>query len=58
MWEGKVCQEEEVMMVVKSRASLLYQLTERVKQLHSYKVPEVIAMPVLGGSSDYINWVL
>ena len=45
-------------MVVKSRASLLYQLTERVKQLHSYKVPEVIAMPIMGGSSEYINWVL
>ena len=45
-------------MMVKSRASLLYQLTERVKQLHSYKVPEVIAMPIMGGSPEYINWVL
>jgi periplasmic divalent cation tolerance protein len=45
-------------MVIKSRLSLLTQIEQKVKSLHSYKVPEVIAMPIVGGSEDYTQWVV
>lgn len=57
-WKGKLNNDAEVLMVVKSRESLIERIASRVKELHSYKVPEVIAMPIVGGSADYINWVL
>jgi periplasmic divalent cation tolerance protein len=56
-WEGKTQDEREVLMVVKTRYSLLDSIVRRVKALHSYTVPEIIALPVLGGSQDYLNWV-
>lgn len=57
-WEGKVNQEKEVLMIMKSRESLIPAILHRIKQLHSYKVPELIAMPIVGGSPEYIDWVL
>jgi periplasmic divalent cation tolerance protein len=57
-WQGKVCCDSEVMIVMKSREALIDRITQRVKELHSYTVPEVIAMPIVGGSQEYISWVL
>ncbi|MFQ5729993.1 MAG: divalent-cation tolerance protein CutA [Waddliaceae bacterium] len=57
-WEGKVCQEEEVLIVVKSRKTVLERLIEVVKKHHSYSLPEIIALPIIGGSEDYLNWIL
>ncbi len=56
-WEGKTQDEQESLLVCKSRQVLLPQVAERVKALHSYSVPEVIALPILGGSSDYLAWL-
>jgi len=56
-WEGKLCQDPEVLLVVKTRATCLAALTRRVKALHPYSNPEVIAVPVAGGSSPYLAWV-
>ena len=56
-WEGKTCQEQEVLLVVKSRKQLLDKIIDKVKQIHSYKVPEIIALPVIDGSREYLKWV-
>jgi len=56
-WEGRVCDEGEALMIIKTRRERVEQLTARVKQLHSYTVPEVIALPVLDGSMDYLKWL-
>ncbi|OGW56121.1 MAG: cytochrome C biogenesis protein CcdA [Nitrospirae bacterium RIFCSPHIGHO2_02_FULL_42_12] len=56
-WEGKTCQEQEVLLVVKSRRQLLEKIIDKVKQVHSYKVPEIIALPVIDGSREYLKWV-
>ena len=56
-WEGKVEEDTEVLMMIKSPVKLLPQLTETVQRVHSYDVPEVIAVPVHGGSREYIQWV-
>ena len=56
-WEGKPAQESEILLIAKSRRSLLDKIVEHVKKIHSYKVPEIIALPVIGGSEEYLKWV-
>ena len=56
-WNGKIDCEDEALLVVKTRASVLDELTALVKELHSYDVPEVIALPIIGGNEDYLKWV-
>ncbi len=56
-WEGKVCDEVEVMLVAKTGKPLAAALVNRVKELHSYDVPEVICLPIETGSGDYLDWI-
>jgi len=56
-WQGKVEDEKEVFLIVKTKASLYEKLEEKVKELHTYTVPEVIAVPIVSGSKDYLGWV-
>ena len=56
-WEGKTDRQSEVLLIAKSTKALLNQITDHVKKIHSYSVPEIIAIPVIGGSEDYLKWV-
>ena len=56
-WEGSLSEEEEVLLVVKTRRPRFKELALRVKTLHSYRVPEIIALPILEGSSSYLRWI-
>jgi periplasmic divalent cation tolerance protein len=56
-WEGKICRDAEVLLVVKTRRIRLPALTRRVKALHPYSVPEVIALPLASGSASYLAWL-
>ena len=56
-WNGRIDYEDEALLVVKTRASVVDELTALVKELHSYDVPEVIALPIIGGNEDYLKWV-
>jgi periplasmic divalent cation tolerance protein len=56
-WEGRLRREKEALMVVKTAARRFDRLAARVKQLHPYTVPEIIALPILKGSADYLKWV-
>ena len=56
-WEGKVQDAAEVLLVCKSRKALMEKVIERVKSLHSYTVPEIIALPIVSGSPAYLAWV-
>ena len=56
-WEGKIEDEPEVLMIVKTQKSLFDSLVKKVKELHSYTLPEIIAMPVVEGSEDYLKWL-
>ncbi|MGE5300565.1 MAG: divalent-cation tolerance protein CutA [Acidobacteriota bacterium] len=56
-WGGKMEDEEEVLMVVKSRRTLFPDLVKRVKELHRYTVPEIIALPIIEGSEEYLGWL-
>lgn len=57
-WQGQRCEESEWLLIIKSRAPLFERLTAEVKALHSYTVPEVIALPIVAGSGDYLRWLL
>jgi periplasmic divalent cation tolerance protein len=56
-WQGKVEQSAEELLVIKTRADLFTALEKRVRELHSYSVPEVIALPILSGSENYLRWL-
>ncbi|HTJ82350.1 MAG TPA: divalent-cation tolerance protein CutA [Polyangiaceae bacterium] len=58
-WEGKLCEDAESTLVIKTRASLVQDLTQAVKGLHPYTVPEVIVLPLVAGAGnpDYAAWV-
>jgi periplasmic divalent cation tolerance protein len=56
-WEGKICDEREWLLILKTRQERFKQLEEKVKSLHSYSVPEIISIPILEGSSPYLDWV-
>lgn len=56
-WEGKTQDDQEVLMIAKTQKYLFDTLMKRVRDLHSYTVPEVIALPVIEGSEDYLNWL-
>ncbi|MNC95670.1 Divalent-cation tolerance protein CutA [compost metagenome] len=56
-WEGKVENENEVLLILKSRKVLLPKIIKTVKANHTYQVPEVIALPIVGGNKDYLSWV-
>lgn len=57
IWQGKMEDESEVLMIAKTRRELFGPLLKRVKELHGYTVPEVIAVPIIEGSEDYLNWL-
>lgn len=57
-WEGRIEKSQEVLLIIKSKESLIDQVTTEVKNLHSYTVPETIAIKLLGGNRNYIDWVI
>lgn len=57
-WQGRVSDEQEVLLVVKSRAALFHeQLVPAVLAVHPYEVPEIIALPVVMGLQSYLDWI-
>lgn len=56
-WQGKIEDGHEVLMIVKTRKSLFEPLSKKVKELHSYTVPEILALPIVKGSDDYLGWL-
>jgi len=56
-WRGEVQQDSEVLVVLKTHEDLVAPLVRRVPELHPYEVPEVLALPVVGGHRPYLDWV-
>ena len=56
-WEGKVCKDDEVMLISKTKQSLCTTIVDRVNALHSYEVPEIISFPISEGSPEYLSWI-
>jgi len=57
-WQGEVQRDQEWLLLVKSRRDVLEDLVRRVRELHSYDLPETIALPLVGGSAPYLAWLV
>lgn len=56
-WEGKVQEDQECVLIFKTQASLVDDLIQKVKALHSYEVPAILSLPILKGNPDYLQWI-
>lgn len=56
-WQGRVEQSEEELLIIKTKKELFDRLKTRVQELHSYSVPEIIALPILEGNESYLKWL-
>ena len=56
-WKGAIEDEQESLLVIKSSRALFDQLRVEIEKLHSYQVPEVIAVPIVDGSEGYLEWL-
>ena len=56
-WKGKLCDELEVLLVIKTSRELFDRVRRAVEKLHSYQVPEVVCLPMIDASPNYLNWL-
>ncbi len=56
-WNGRISDEREELMIIKTEKSLADKTTARIKELHSYELPELIALPIIGGDERYLEWI-
>ena len=56
-WQDKLDSAQESLLIIKTKASLLNQIVTLVREIHSYEVPEIIALPIIGGNQDYLEWI-
>ena len=56
-WKGKIEEEKEVLVIMKSHETLFKKLSKRVTELHSYDIPEILALPIVDGSASYLDWI-
>lgn len=56
-WDGKTQDEREILLIGKSTKTRMPEIIARVRALHSYSVPEIIALPIVDGSQDYLQWM-
>ncbi|MDR1185078.1 MAG: divalent-cation tolerance protein CutA [Coriobacteriales bacterium] len=57
-WQGKRCDEAELMLLIKTRASLYQGVEASIKANHSYEVPEIIQVPITGALPEYLQWII
>lgn len=60
LWGGEVCEDKEALLVIKTSSEVVGTLTDLLMDLHSYEVPEVIALPISAdeGNAEYLKWLL
>ncbi len=56
-WEGRIQDDNEVILIAKTKESLVPDLIEKVKSMHSYKCPCIVSLPILNGNKDYLEWI-
>ena len=56
-WEGKIDSAKEALLILKTKKTLFRKAAAKIKSLHSYKTPEIIALPIVAGSKDYLKWI-
>ena len=56
-WQDKLDSAQENLLIIKTKAAVLDEIVRLIKEIHSYSVPEIIALPIVGGNQDYLEWV-
>jgi periplasmic divalent cation tolerance protein len=56
-WKGKIQEDNEVMIIMKSNEKLLEKTMKKILEIHSYKIPEILVLPIEKGSQPYLNWM-
>lgn len=56
-WEGEFCKDKEALLIIKTEKSMIDRIIERIKEVHSYELPEIIAIPIVAGYDKYLAWV-
>lgn len=56
-WEGKLSQDSEELMIIKTERRMIEPLKKRIKELHSYQLPEIIVLPIVEGDAAYLQWI-
>lgn len=56
-WQGKIEDDEEVIIFIKTRKELYKELEAEIKNCHNYTVPEILCLPVIEGNPDYLDWL-
>jgi len=56
-WQGKIDESREVMLMIKTKKSCFKKVSVTIKSLHSYQTPEIIALPIVEASQDYLGWI-
>lgn len=56
-WQGKICEDQEITLILKTRSDLVPQLSARIQALHSYDCACVVALPITAGNPDFLNWI-
>ena len=57
-WEGEICEEKEILLMIKTRRANYGKVKLVIEDLHSYSVPEIIALPIVDCSEDYLKWLI
>lgn len=57
VWQGKVNSDQEWQLVIKTHLDQFPALSDKIRELHSYEVPEIVALPIIAGSEPYLNWI-
>ncbi len=56
-WQGKIEEDNELLLIIKTRIEVFEELVLKIRELHPYSVPEIIGLPIIAGSKDYIDWL-
>ena len=57
VWKGEICNDNEVLLLIKSKTSLFKEISATIVKNHSYEVPEIVQIPITDGLSDYLAWI-
>jgi len=57
LWEGKICDDNEIALLIKTKMGMFDQIAEAIKGNHNYEVPEIIQIPITDGLPEYLKWI-
>ena len=56
-WKGRIDHAKETLILLKARAKKFKEIEKQIKNIHDYKVPEIVAIPITAGSKEYLDWI-